>query len=149
MVFNEYPEVIRRGGVDSTMKNVCFEKDKHREILDPQETNMLPYILLPLCGPEEFEIEDMEPMPEEIQLLGDDKKREADPKLRATLLEAINLLCTTFYGRNVLRSKNVYYVLREAHKVESDETCIDLNERAVQLLKGDESADTKEDEKAI
>ncbi|PIA17143.1 DUF383/DUF384 domain-containing protein [Coemansia reversa NRRL 1564] len=144
MVFNEYPEVIRRGGVDSTMKNVCFEKDKHHEILDPKETNMLPYILLPLCGPEEFDMEDMEAMPEEIQFLGDDKKREPDPKLRATLLEAINLLCTTFYGRNVLRSKNVYYVLREAHKVETDETCVDLNERAVQLIKGDEGTDTQE-----
>ncbi|KAJ2246133.1 Protein hgh1 [Coemansia sp. RSA 455] len=145
MVFSEYPDVIRRGGVDSTMKNICFEKESHREILDTKETNMLPYILLPLCGPEEFDMEDMEDMPEEIQLLGDDKKRESDPQLRATLLEAINLLCTTHYGRETLRAKKVYPVLREAHKVETDETCGDLNHRAVQLLMGDESTETMND----
>ncbi|KAI9482463.1 Protein hgh1 [Coemansia sp. RSA 989] len=145
MVFSEYPELIRRGGVDSTMKNVCFDKEKHKEILDPEETNMLPYILLPLCGPEEFEMEDMEKMPEEIQFLEDDKKREPDPKLRAALLEAINLLCTTFHGREVLRAKNVYYVLREMHKAETDEACIELNERAVQFIQGYESKETRED----
>ncbi|KAJ1830185.1 Protein hgh1 [Coemansia sp. RSA 2711] len=148
MVFSEYPEVIRRGGVDSTMKNVCFAKDKHREILDPQGTNMLPYILLPLCGPEEFDMEDMEAMPEEIQFLGADKRREQDPKLRAALLEAVNLLCTTLYGRETLRAKNVYYVLREMHKVETDDACQDLNERAVQLIQGDESHDTRNEDPA-
>ncbi|KAJ2572898.1 Protein hgh1 [Coemansia sp. RSA 1836] len=145
MVFSEYPEIIRRGGVDSTMKNICFEKESHREILDPNETNMLPYILLPLCGPEEFDMDDMEAMPEEVQLLGDDKKRESDPKLRTTLLEAINLLCSTHYGRETLRAKKVYPILREMHKVETDETCSDLNHRAVQLLMGDESSETKND----
>ncbi|KAJ1796357.1 Protein hgh1, partial [Coemansia sp. RSA 2598] len=134
MVFSEYPDLIRRGGVDSTMKNVCFEKDKHRDILDPEETNMLPYILLPLCGPEEYDIDEMEAMPEEVQLLGEEKRRERDPKLRACLLEALNLLCTTYFGRQTLRQKMVYPILREMHKVETDEACLDLNERAVQLL---------------
>ncbi|KAJ2726070.1 Protein hgh1 [Coemansia sp. Benny D115] len=148
MVFSEYPDLIRRGGVDSTMKNVCFEKDKHKDILDPKETNMLPYILLPLCGPEEYDMEEMEAMPDEIQLLGEEKKREADPKLRACLLEAINLLCTTHYGRETLRSKQVYPILREMHKVETDDTCIELNDRAVQLLMRDESKETAADQDA-
>ncbi|KAJ2662105.1 Protein hgh1 [Coemansia sp. RSA 1200] len=145
MVFSEYPEVIRRGGVDSTMKNVCFDKENHKLILDPHKTNMLPYILLPLCGPEEYESEDMELMPEEVQLLGDEKTRESDPRLRATLLEAINLLCSTFDGREFLRAKKVYPILRELHKSESDETCSDLCYRAVQLLLGNESNETKTD----
>ncbi|KAJ1850222.1 Protein hgh1 [Coemansia sp. RSA 2703] len=146
MVFSEYPDLIRRGGVDSTMKNVCFEKDKHRDILDPKETNLLPYILLPLCGPEEFDMDEMEAMPEEVQLLGEEKKREQDPKLRACLLEAINLLCTTHYGRQTLRQKMVYPILRELHKADDDETCLELNERAVQLLMRDESKETTVDE---
>ncbi|KAJ2431437.1 Protein hgh1 [Coemansia sp. RSA 2531] len=48
IVFSEYPDVIRCGGVDSTMKNICSEKESHREILDPKETNTLPYIIFPL-----------------------------------------------------------------------------------------------------
>ncbi|KAJ2694102.1 Protein hgh1 [Coemansia spiralis] len=145
MVFSECADPLRRAGVDSTMKNVCFDKDKHRELLDPDETNMLPYILLPLCGPGEIDIEDMEKMPEEVQLLGDDKQREADPALRATLLEAINLLCTTYYGRTTMRNKAIYYILREQHKAETDEHCIELNERAVRLITGDESDETAAD----
>lgn len=147
MVFNEYPDLVRRGGVDLTMKNVCFEKDKHQEILDPKETNMLPYLLLPLCGPEEFDVEDMELMPEEIQFLGNDKKREPDPKLRATLLEAINLLCTTLFGRQTLRDKKVYPIIRDMHKVDKDENCGNLAYRAVQLILGEESHETKSDGK--
>ncbi|KAJ2785733.1 Protein hgh1 [Coemansia interrupta] len=146
MVFSEYPDLIRRGGVDSTMKNVCFEKDKHRDILNPRETNLLPYILLPLCGPEEFDMDEMEAMPEEVQLLGEEKKREQDPKLRACLLEAINLLCTTHFGRQTLRQKMVYPILRELHKADDDETCLELNERAVQLLMRDESKETTTDD---
>ncbi|KAJ1727367.1 Protein hgh1, partial [Coemansia biformis] len=145
MVFSECSDIIRRAGVDSTMKNVCFEKDKHRELLDPNETNILPYILLPLCGPGEIDLEDMEKMPEEVQFLGDDKQRESDPNLRATLLEALNLLCTTHYGRTTLRNKKIYYIIRELHKPETNETCIELCERAVRLLIGDESGETAND----
>ncbi|KAJ2793402.1 Protein hgh1 [Coemansia helicoidea] len=145
MVFSECADPIRRAGVDSTMKNVCFEKERHRDLLDPDETNMLPYILLPLCGPGEIDLEDMEKMPDEVQLLSDDKQREADPVLRATLLEAVNLLCSTHYGRTTLRNKAVYYIIREQHKVETDEHCIELSERVVRLLVGDESDETAAD----
>ncbi|KAJ2784842.1 Protein hgh1 [Coemansia javaensis] len=145
MVFSECDDVVRRGGVDATMKNVCFAKDKHRELLDPDKTNMLPYILLPLCGPEDIDAEDVEKMPDEVQFLGADKKREPSAALRATLLEAINLLCSTHYGRETMRAKCIYPILREQHKAETNETCLELNERAVRLIIGDESAETISD----
>jgi hypothetical protein len=69
--FTEYPEVIRRGGVASAIKNCAFVQEAHRLLMSPEEElftvsfsnkpvaglNILPSTLLPLAGPEEFELE--------------------------------------------------------------------------------------------
>ncbi|ORY99192.1 hypothetical protein BCR43DRAFT_221932 [Syncephalastrum racemosum] len=72
-IFSEDPHVIRRGGVDAAIKNCCFETRKHEEILDADTLNTLPFIMLPLCGNEEYDMEEFEQFPEEIQLLDNDK----------------------------------------------------------------------------
>lgn len=54
--YTEHPNVIRRGGVLSTLKNVCFYHEAHEMLLGASELNFLVYILLPLCGPDEFEV---------------------------------------------------------------------------------------------
>lgn len=51
--------------------------------------DILPHLLLPLAGPEEFPEDDMEKLPPDLQYLGDDKQREADPDIRKMLLEAL------------------------------------------------------------
>ena len=43
----------------------------------------------PLAGGEQFEEEEMEKLPEDLQYLPDDKKRERDPDIRKMLIEAI------------------------------------------------------------
>ncbi|KAF9435856.1 hypothetical protein BGZ76_005379, partial [Entomortierella beljakovae] len=73
--FTEHPSVVRRGGVITTIKNASFNVDNHPSLLDEDDINVLPYILLPLCGPEEFDLDDMEGMPEDIQLLPPTKTR--------------------------------------------------------------------------
>lgn len=35
-------------------RNSCFDVPSHRAFLDEDQVNLLPYILLPICGPEEF-----------------------------------------------------------------------------------------------
>jgi hypothetical protein len=74
-VFTEHPDLIRRGGVASAIKcvlarlcpgpnvdaaahrNCCFDKDAHLDLVAQDRYNVLPRLLLPLCGPEEFELE--------------------------------------------------------------------------------------------
>jgi hypothetical protein len=46
--------------------------------LDAEKLNTLPFILLPLCGSEEYDIEEFEQFPDEIQMLGDDKVRRRE-----------------------------------------------------------------------
>lgn len=50
---------------------------------------MLPALLLPLAGPEQFEEEEMEHLPLDLQYLPEDKMREPDPDIRKMLLEAL------------------------------------------------------------
>jgi hypothetical protein len=64
-VFTEHKSTIRRRGVASTIKNVAFDIPFHPTLFSEDEANLLPYILLPLMGPEEFpEEESMEMLPD-------------------------------------------------------------------------------------
>ena len=51
--------------------------------------DILPHLLLPLTGPEEFPDEDMDKLPPDLQYMDEDKQRESDPGVRRMLLEAL------------------------------------------------------------
>lgn len=56
----QYPDSsVRRGGVVGTLRNCCFEHRHHEWLLGP-EVDILPFLLLPLAGPEDFSEEEME-----------------------------------------------------------------------------------------
>ena len=109
--------------------------------MDVNETSvrLLPRLLLPLCGPEEFDADDMELMPEEIQFLDTSKMRESDPVIMRTLLEALLLLCSTRHGRQVLRDRKVYPVLRVLHSAQDNTEVNGVIDEIVQLLMRDEA----------
>lgn len=65
---------------------ICLEK--HEWLLN-EDLDLLSRILLPLAGPEQFDDEDNEKLPLDLQYLPDDKERESDPNLRLALLEAL------------------------------------------------------------
>ena len=118
-------------------------QEAHPLLLSSGVVKLLPYILLPLCGPEEFDIEEQEKMPEEIQLLPPDKQREADSGIRLMLVEALVLLSATQAGRDVLRDRGVYEVVKVLHRVERDENVRIAVERLVNLLMREESQEKK------
>ena len=66
--------------------------------------DILPHLLLPLAGPEEFPEDDMEKLPPDLQYLGDDKQREADPDIRKMLLEALLQVGERLGGGGYFRS---------------------------------------------
>lgn len=80
--FTEYKDsLVRRGGIVGTLKNCCFETDFHEWLLS-KEVDILPRLLLPLAGNEEFDEEDNDKLPLELQFLPEDKMREDDPDIR-------------------------------------------------------------------
>jgi len=116
-------------------RNCSFNSKAHRAILSADTENVivrpnktaapgigaLPYLLLPLAGPEEFDLEDQEKLIPELQFLPEDKKREPDASIRLILAETLLLLCHTRWGRDYQRTHGVYEIIRAAHLADSSE----------------------------
>eukprot|EP00128_Syssomonas_multiformis_P018604 Colp12_sorted_trinity150504_noHs@5081 len=135
--FIKHQNTVRRGGVAGLIRNCSFHGASLHVFLENDD--LLPQILLPLAGPEELEEEDMEGMPDDLQYLPADKTREPDGGVRNRLLETLQHLGVTREGRDWMRSKKVYPILRELHKWEQDAACLKTCEEVVQLLIGDET----------
>ncbi|TDH13640.1 hypothetical protein EPR50_G00035120 [Perca flavescens] len=136
--FTQYQaSAVRRGGVIGTLRNCCFDHAHHEWLLS-DAVDILPFLLLPLAGPEELTEEENEGLPVDLQYLPEDKKREEDPDIRKMLLETLLLLTATGAGRNTLKEKNVYYIMREFHRWEKDVHVTAACEKLVEVLIGDE-----------
>jgi hypothetical protein len=147
VVFTEHKSDIRRRGIASTIKNVAFDISSHPMLFADDEVNLLPYILLPIMGPEEFTDEETAAMLPDLQLLPPDKKREADHHITLTHLETLLLLTTTREGRDRMREVQVYPIIRECHlHVEHDEVQEGCD-RLVQVLMRDEEGEENDAEK--
>lgn len=157
VIFTEHRSPVRRAGISSTLKNSAFVSEAHPLLLSScasseastsstARVNFLPYILLPLCGSEEFDLEESDKFPDELQLLGEDKQREKEPTTRLMLVETLVLLCKTREGRDILRNKGVYEVVKVLHIWERDEDVRIAIERLVNLLMSYESEESKVEE---
>lgn len=146
-VFTEHASHVRREGVASTIKNAAFEVDKHNLFLHDEGgsdsensggANLLPYILLPIAGSEEYSDDETAKMLPDLQLLPPDKTRENDAKILATHIETLLLLTTTRSGRERLRDVQVYALIRECHANVQDDDVKEVCDRLVQVLMRDE-----------
>ncbi|KAK3084635.1 hypothetical protein FSP39_016616 [Pinctada imbricata] len=108
---------IRRHGVVCCLRNCCFEPEHHEWLLGDQ-VDLLPRLLLPLAGGEEFDEDDTEKLPDDLQYLPPDKQREKEPEIRKMLVETIFKLCSTKKCRLFIKDKNAYVIMREYHKWE-------------------------------
>lgn len=141
VVFTEHKSTVRRKGVASTIKNVAFEIPSHPTFLSAEEINILPYLLLPITGNEEYAEEDMLDFIPDLQLLPPDKARDSDPAIIQTHVETLMLLTTTREGRDMLREVRVYPIIRETHLQIADEDVREACERLVQVLMRDEEGE--------
>ncbi|CAG8244368.1 unnamed protein product [Penicillium olsonii] len=140
-VFTEHNSDIRRKGVASTIKNVAFEVNSHPMLFAEDGANLLPYLLLPLAGPEELSDEDTADMLPDLQLLPPDKQRDSDHTIITTHLETLCLLTTTREGRDLMRAVKVYPLIRETHLHVEDETVQEACDRLVQVLMRNEEGE--------
>ncbi|KAK1759340.1 hypothetical protein QBC47DRAFT_371671 [Echria macrotheca] len=141
LVFTEHKSDVRRKGVASAIKNVAFEVDSHADLLDEGKINVLPYVLLPIMGGEEYDEEEMADMLPDLQLLPPDKTRDPEAGIVQTHVETLTLLTTTREGRELMRRVKVYPVIRETHARVEDEGVQEACERLVQVLMRDEAED--------
>ena len=138
-VFTEHKSDIRRRGVASAIKNIAFEVDSHAHLLDSDgDLGVLPYVLLPIVGSEEYDEQDTDGMLPDLQLLPPDKERDKDMGIVMTHLETLLLLTATREGRDYMREVKVYPIIRETHLRVEDDDVKEACERLVQVLMRDE-----------
>jgi hypothetical protein len=154
-VFTSHSSDIRRRGVASAIKNAAFDVSAHPSFLasatetpggDAAVVDILPYVLLPIMGPETYDEDEMLDMLPEVQLLPPDKERERHADIIKTHVETLILLGSTREGRDRMREVNVYPIVREAHLKVSNEEVQDACERLVNLLKGKEEGEADDEE---
>lgn len=139
-VFTEHKSHVRRKGVASTIKNVAFDVPSHAAFLDEDDINILPYILLPITGNEEFDEEETMAMLGDLQLLPPDKQRDSDPAIIQTHIETLLLLSSSKEARDLMRRVQVYPLIRETHAKVKDEDVREACERLVNMLMREETS---------
>lgn len=131
----------RRLGVSTALKNVSLHPTTHSNILHPP-LSIYPYLLLPLAaGTDTYTPDETEKLPDDLQFLEPENKRDSDVKVLKMYLEALLLLCTEREGRDMLRDMGGYYVVRECHLAVEDEGVREGCERLVQVLMRDEEGE--------
>lgn len=146
LVFTESPSKIRREGIATTVKNCLFDVQSHSILIFNASVNILPYILLPLAGPEDIPEDEMLELPDELQFLPPEKKREPESAILCIYVECLMLLSTTKEVREYLRDKSVYSIIRQLHMNVEDEEVQDVCERLVNVLKRDDHPDIEDPE---
>lgn len=63
------------------LRNCCFDYGRHSWLLS-ENVDILPKLLLPLAGNTEYDDEDNDKLPVELQYLPDDKLRETHATIR-------------------------------------------------------------------
>ncbi|KAI5452890.1 Protein hgh1 [Naganishia albida] len=160
VVYTEHKDTIRRGGALGCIKNAAMDRASHPFLLATEHdrvtlpsnpsrkvkgVDVLPWVLSPLMGPEEIDMDESENLPESLQFLGPDKVRERDPVLRLMCVEILMLLAASFTGREALRNRGTYTVIKLAHEAETDANISEHMIRLVGLLKRDEGAESSRD----
>jgi hypothetical protein len=116
------PSYVKRGGVVVIVKNCLLEVDRHQAILEDHDDTLLAALLGRLVHPEcIFSDEELDKMLLEISLEHRNTPAESDPAIREMIIESVLALGTSYEGRVILREKEVYSIIRECHKLESDE----------------------------
>mmetsp|Transcript_12234 Transcript_12234/g.22696 ORF Transcript_12234/g.22696 Transcript_12234/m.22696 type:complete len:393 (+) Transcript_12234:1704-2882(+) len=139
--------VIRRAALD-TIRNCCFEEDVHRHIL--KRTTAAERAMVLLLGPEGVsDPEEYDELPSIVktaieEAAQEDKELQIEPDalMRRSIVDMFNMLTLTRAGRERLREKNVYTVLKAYHPLETVEETHEEVFKLVDMLLGEEEGPT-------
>ena len=139
LTFINDASLVKRGGVCVIAKNCLLEVDRHQTILEDHDDSLLAALLGRLVHPAcEFSEEELDKMLLEISLEHRNTPVESDPAIREMVVECMIALGTTFEGRVILREKEVYPIMRECHKLETEESIRANMEIVVEYIIRDE-----------
>lgn len=131
------PSLNRRMALASVIKNCLFDVNVHGPLA--VDTPLLEAIMVRLKGSESMDDDDFSKLPPVVQREAhESKQREPEPQVCLLLVAALLLLSSSQVGRDMLREKHVYYIIRELHKSSTDPEVTEACEKfANMVMRGD------------
>ncbi|EYU22426.1 hypothetical protein MIMGU_mgv1a0142541mg, partial [Erythranthe guttata] len=128
------PSPLRKKGVSGTIRNCCFEAKNQLQNLLLISEFLWPALLLPVAGNKVYSEEDTSKMPLELgSALSIERELEADPEIRAQVLDAIYLIVLEEAGRRALWSVNGPRILQVGYEYEENPKVMEAFERVGSL----------------
>lgn len=153
------PSLIRRRSSLGTISNCLFETDYHEKILNDfkddgtidENDHFISSILYPIMkGGYDIDDEDRQSIPKKLlEGIDNNKEIEKDVECRSLIIDILIHLTGTRYGRDYMKKKNVYQIVREMDKQEESESISNKIYELIHFLVLDdpEESDKKEEEK--
>jgi len=130
-----YPgNIIIRRNTARLLRNLSFDVTTHDRIV-----KFLPELVLPLCGGEDIDDEDMDKLPLELQYLPEDTRREPDLQTRILLSDMLFQLGGTYSVREEYRKGNYYCVLKNYDAWEDNLDARERIQNVIYLIVQDDS----------
>lgn len=137
--FLQDENIVKRGGTAVVVKNCLLEVSCHEAVLADYDDVLLAGLLGRLVSPDcVFSPEEQDKMLVEVALEHCETPSEPDSAIREMIVESLVGLGTTRRGRELMREKEVYAVMREAHKLEQEQSIKNAMEVVVEYLIRDE-----------
>lgn len=126
-------DLNRRKAIAAAIKNCLFDEKLHDPLAN--DTPLIETIMIALKGPEDLDAEDTSNLPVVVQkCISKDKKREEDSEVQLLLVQCLILIGSSQSGRDSLRAKNAYFMVRELHLSSQDADVIEACEKYVNLV---------------
>lgn len=142
----KHSNVIRRRGALGTIANCLFDSDYHEKLLSDEQMDLISKLVAPIKGPGDYDDDDCDGMPEALKEIPPTKKIEVDAESRANIINSLILLTATRFGRDYMKAKKMYPIVRELDKVEKNENISSQIYELVHVLLLDDPEDNPEPE---
>jgi len=140
--YTSHPNLVRRRGVLGAIRNCLFDKNSHPYLIN--DLDVITNLLDRIRGPEEFKEDELEGMPESLKHVSENKERDPDFECLALAVDCLLLMTSTLKGRDILRVKRAYEIIREYDNVEKSEVIKERIYSIITLLKGLDEPNEKE-----
>lgn len=138
--------VVRRRGCAAAIRNCLFCVDYHAQVLGMP--GFVEGLLRPLLGEEEIDVEGVDDKESKdysaelsALLRSHNREREPDAAVRRLVVESLMLLAGSKKGRDALKARKAYEVVKVYHLTEDNEDTSNEVFKLVDLLLGDDVSD--------
>eukprot|EP01125_Pyxidicula_operculata_P002069 TRINITY_DN12022_c0_g1_i1.p1 TRINITY_DN12022_c0_g1~~TRINITY_DN12022_c0_g1_i1.p1 ORF type:complete len:382 (-),score=89.62 TRINITY_DN12022_c0_g1_i1:23-1168(-) len=134
----DHPNPVRKRGALGALRNIFFESEHHSKLLTD---SMITSLLWPIRGPEQLKSDETENLPSKLKAVPSSKEREKDTEIKSMIIDCLLLLTSTKDGRDFLKKKDIYPIIREYDSVEENQEISSNIFNLLNIIKGlDESS---------